>query len=262
MLRIGGELDKAVNLVDGVDRSLPAHAAWLADLLVLEAAEARIAQGRGDDGLRILGRVQSPDPAAVALVRGHAQLVRRDWSAVTESVRALVGASTDQVALHTAVEARLLEAAYELRTGHDRRARAALGRALRLAGPESLRRPFHEAPPVVHDLLMTDLPLLNQNPWLGAAFSPHPPGSPARLAVPGKGTDAAAADELLEPLTGKEQEVLGHLAELLTTEEIAAAMFVSVNTVRTHVRSILRKLAVSRRNEAVRRARALRLIAA
>jgi LuxR family maltose regulon positive regulatory protein len=55
-------------------------------------------------------------------------------------------------------------------------------------------------------------------------------------------------------LTSKEQEVLEHLAELLTTEEIADTMFVSVNTVRSHVRSILRKLGASRRNEAVRRA--------
>ncbi len=65
---------------------------------------------------------------------------------------------------------------------------------------------------------------------------------------------------IYEPLTDKESEVLGHLSELLTTEEIAAVMFISVNTVRTHVRNILRKLAASRRNEAVRRARALRLI--
>ena len=65
---------------------------------------------------------------------------------------------------------------------------------------------------------------------------------------------------LYEPLTAKEREVLAHLSELLTTEEIASAMFISVNTVRTHVRNILRKLAASRRNEAVRRARDLKLI--
>ena len=56
--------------------------------------------------------------------------------------------------------------------------------------------------------------------------------------------------------------MLGHLAALLSTDEIAADMFVSVNTVRTHVRNILRKLGASRRNEAVRRARALHLIPA
>jgi DNA-binding CsgD family transcriptional regulator len=67
-------------------------------------------------------------------------------------------------------------------------------------------------------------------------------------------------DLLIEPLTPKETEVLAHLSEMFSTEEIADAMFVSVNTVRTHIRGILRKLAVSRRTEAVRRARALGLI--
>lgn len=65
---------------------------------------------------------------------------------------------------------------------------------------------------------------------------------------------------VVEPLTVKEREVLYHLAELLSTREIAAAMFVSVNTVRTHVRSILRKMGASRRNEAVRRAWELGLL--
>ena len=54
--------------------------------------------------------------------------------------------------------------------------------------------------------------------------------------------------------------MLNHLAELLTTEEIAAAMYISVNTVKTHIRSILRKLAVSRRNLAVRRAQQLGIV--
>ena len=65
---------------------------------------------------------------------------------------------------------------------------------------------------------------------------------------------------IIEPLTRKESEVLSHLADLLTTDEIAEVMWVSVNTVRTHVRNILRKLLVSRRNEAVRRAREIGLI--
>jgi LuxR family maltose regulon positive regulatory protein len=50
------------------------------------------------------------------------------------------------------------------------------------------------------------------------------------------------------------------MAALLPTEEIAASLYVSVNTVKTHVRSILRKLSAARRNEAVRRARSLGLI--
>jgi ATP/maltotriose-dependent transcriptional regulator MalT len=67
---------------------------------------------------------------------------------------------------------------------------------------------------------------------------------------------------LVETLTPKEFEVLGHLQELLTTKEIAGEMYVSVNTVRTHVRHILRKLGVTRRYAAVRRARELGLVSA
>ena len=51
-----------------------------------------------------------------------------------------------------------------------------------------------------------------------------------------------------------------HLEQMLSTPEIGSAMFISVNTVRTHVRHILHKLAVTRRNQAVRRARALGLL--
>lgn len=65
---------------------------------------------------------------------------------------------------------------------------------------------------------------------------------------------------LVEPLTQKEQEVLSHLGALLSTAEVAQTMFISVNTVRTHIRGILRKLAVSHRNDAIRRARVLQLI--
>jgi LuxR family maltose regulon positive regulatory protein len=65
---------------------------------------------------------------------------------------------------------------------------------------------------------------------------------------------------LVEPLTDKEIEVLRQLATLLSTQEIASNMFISVNTVKTHIRGIFRKLAASRRNEAIRRARDLGLI--
>lgn len=78
------------------------------------------------------------------------------------------------------------------------------------------------------------------------------------LLVPAQRTSAGAA--VVQPLTAKELEVLGYLAALLSTEEVARTMFVSVNTVKSHVRGILRKLSVERRNQAVRRAYELGLI--
>ena len=53
-------------------------------------------------------------------------------------------------------------------------------------------------------------------------------------------------------LTGREWDVLELLRQRLTTEEIAARLFVSQTTVRTHVSSVLRKLQVADRDEAVR----------
>jgi LuxR family maltose regulon positive regulatory protein len=76
-----------------------------------------------------------------------------------------------------------------------------------------------------------------------------------------KGEDNGAPGPIIvDALSPRETEVLRHLADLLTTEEVAATMFVSVNTVKSHIRSILRKLSVSRRNEAIRRARELQVI--
>ena len=54
--------------------------------------------------------------------------------------------------------------------------------------------------------------------------------------------------------------MLRHLSAMLSTAEIGAEMYISVNTVKTHLRSIYRKLSAARRGEAVRRARELKLI--
>src|SRR5215211_4862360 len=65
---------------------------------------------------------------------------------------------------------------------------------------------------------------------------------------------------LLEPLSEREQAVLRLLPTLLSYTEIGSELFVAVNTVKTHVKSVYRKLDVSNRRDAVARARALRLI--
>jgi len=52
----------------------------------------------------------------------------------------------------------------------------------------------------------------------------------------------------------RELEVLRYLPSMLTAGEIAGELYVSVNTIKAHLRSIYRKLDVSRRQEAVLRA--------
>ena len=49
------------------------------------------------------------------------------------------------------------------------------------------------------------------------------------------------------------------MEQLLSTVEIANELYISVNTVKTHFKSVHRKLAVTDRREAVRRAKQLNL---
>jgi len=66
--------------------------------------------------------------------------------------------------------------------------------------------------------------------------------------------------ELADPLTDRERAVLRYLATSMSTAEIAAELFVSVNTIKTHLAAIYRKLAVRRRRDAVLRGRELELL--
>jgi len=63
-----------------------------------------------------------------------------------------------------------------------------------------------------------------------------------------------------DSLSDKERVVLRYLPTMMPNREIAAELFVSVNTVKTHLKSIYRKLDTSNRRETVERARELRLI--
>jgi LuxR family maltose regulon positive regulatory protein len=139
---------------------------------------------------------------------------------------------------------------------------ATLEQALRQAAPERLRRPFLDAPPQLRPLLRADPGLAVAGAWLGPAAPPAllvpAPRRPAE--EPGVPPVVDAGPVVVGELSPRELEVLRHFAEMLSTAEIAAAMFVSINTVRTHTRSILRKLGVTRRNEAVRLARRLGIL--
>jgi LuxR family maltose regulon positive regulatory protein len=69
-----------------------------------------------------------------------------------------------------------------------------------------------------------------------------------------------ATTALLEPLSERELAVLRFLPTMMSNAEIAAEMFVSVNTVKTHLKHVYRKLDVADRRECVKRARELRLL--
>src|SRR5918992_908150 len=67
----------------------------------------------------------------------------------------------------------------------------------------------------------------------------------------GRGGDSGVPDSIASLLTAREVEVLLLLDERLGTDEIAARLYISEHTVRSHVKSLLRKLQASSRREAL-----------
>jgi LuxR family maltose regulon positive regulatory protein len=76
-----------------------------------------------------------------------------------------------------------------------------------------------------------------------------------------KGRTAGPRRPLAAELSDRELAVLRLLPEGGSLREIAASLYLSLNTVKTHSRSIYRKLGASSRQEAVARARELGLLA-
>ena len=123
----------------------------------------------------------------------------------------------------------------------------ALEQALALAAAEGYRRPFASGFPVRR--------LLERHLARPTAYGPLVAELLDALA---QGGDAQPG--LLEPLSERERAVLRLLPALLSNPEIASELYVSVNTVKTHIKTIYRKLDVTSRRDAVVRARELRLI--
>jgi LuxR family transcriptional regulator, maltose regulon positive regulatory protein len=80
----------------------------------------------------------------------------------------------------------------------------------------------------------------------------------------GRGQTGSAPASLrppVEPLTATELRVLEYLPTHLSMAQIAGELYVSLNTIRTHMRNVYTKLGTHRRAETVQRARALGLLA-
>ncbi|MEH1167131.1 LuxR C-terminal-related transcriptional regulator [Micromonospora sp. CPCC 205539] len=228
---------------------LPA-AAELAGLL--RAAEAELRAERGDlDVARDLLAGGSAPALAVAMAR--VELRAGDAGAAGRALPDWQAPSATEWPLPVRLDAGLLDAVLAERSGDGRRAGRILEQVLDLAGPQGCRRVFTRAEPPVRDLLAAHLDagtahfaLVSDLARGAEQPSTRPPTEPS-------GT-------LDEPLTERELTILRYLQSILSNVEIASELSLSVNTVKTHVRNIYRKLDATRRREAVRRARELRLL--
>jgi LuxR family transcriptional regulator, maltose regulon positive regulatory protein len=227
--------------------------AWIDQKLSMIESRAHITAGDIEAALAAAKRADYDSSLEAAITLAHAWLAAGDRNnarhALAPALTALRGAP-EQVRL----QAWLADARLSYSTGDRIQGQRALAAALRLAAREQLRLPF-----------------IMQRGWIGPVLRHDPELAQAyqRLLVPAQRHDqlltslkTPAEDAVLvvEPLTGREREVLRHFSSLLSTAEIASEMQISIHTVKTHIKHIYRKLATSRRGEAVRRARQLELI--
>lgn len=273
-----GDLEGAAELLDQSQRMAAEWDLSEMDDIVVGASQTRIWLARGEfDQVRrwMEAGGLSSDGAAVELEKseeaGHLDYVRQ--VAYTALGRAYLGqGQTDQALqvlepLSRATESRgwgllLIEVlalqALALRAhGETGRALEALERALSLGEPEGFVRTFVDEGQPMAELLREAASrgiaprYVNK---LLAAFEVAEHGPLQEAVTPSR------AHPLAEPLSDRELEVLRLLNTSLSSTEMADELVVSVNTVRTHIRSIYGKLDVHSRYEAVDRARQLNLL--
>jgi LuxR family maltose regulon positive regulatory protein len=254
--RARGEFDAAGNVLRPA-LDTPGTPNWVREQVLSEAVRIHLARRDGPAALALLDRLPPTAPrAGVLRSTAAARGLLVDAGGVAAEGR---GDGGGPLPLGLAVEDAVVRACLLADAGETAPAVDTLEQALQLAAPERLRRPFLDAPAQLRPLLRAHPPLAAAGAWLNPTTPAIPvPRHPIDPAV--RATAPAEPPAVAGELSSRELDVLHHLAAMLSTAEIAAALFISINTVRTHIRSILRKLGVARRNEAVRRARELHLL--
>ena len=181
---------------------------------------------------------QLPASTASRLLQARLHVLRREWANAAQ----ILGEVTP-VTIREQVEWGILRS-LAAQAPDLARAHRHLRTALALASP--------------HRYLAT---IIEQGPGIAALLSSVPAGPGLKpyvdeLTVRAEAAAAASRDPARPPpgglLSGRELTVLRLLSSRLTTTEIAATLFVSPNTLKSHMKSIYRKLDASTRTAAVR----------
>ena len=152
----------------------------------------------------------------------------------------VVNGQLPAVVAHTVQDAWLLEAHLSEHSGDHQGSHEAIVHALAMAEPQHVLRPFLDGGRTVRALLSQGT----------GRF-----GRLERFATTVVDVLPASAVGPTDGLTDRELTLLAELPSMQTTGEIAEALFVSINTIKTHLRGIYRKLGVNHRRDAITVAR-------
>ena len=215
-----------------------------------ELAAIETALGRPRAALRLLAPYRgTPFAVCAAAPAARAYLRLGDLGRAENSVRSVITTPSAHVTRDLLVDAILCDAQIAQRGGHDAQALELIIRAIEIAGGD-LALPFVRVADVFASLLARHPTVARRWPTARSAGGDETlvDAPPPRFA------------ELPDALTDRERGVLRFLATSMSTAEIADELCLSINTVKTHMGAIYRKLAAHKRREAVLRAHELELL--
>ncbi len=232
----------------------PAHPA-LADVLTIAEGEVALrvgSTGRARAVLLLVEEGEHFDRADGRLLRGGLLIAEGDFKTALEAVEACLDDAAGEVTLQERISGLLIAAVAQRRLGSSDEAAGLLEQALALAEPDGAYRAFLDGGAAVRSAMTVLVPPTSRHAGFAGRILERFDAQAPRAAGP--------ADSVSVPLTESERAVLRFLPSHMTNEEISQALFLSINTVKTHLRSAYRKLGVSSRREAIARGRRLGLL--
>jgi LuxR family maltose regulon positive regulatory protein len=232
----------------------PGHAA-LADVITVTEGEVALRAGNNGRARAVLLLVEEGeyfDRSDGRLLRGRLLNAEGEFKAALEAVEPFLDGSATGVTLHEQISSLLIAAVARRRLGDAQEAAALLERAFAFAEPEGAYREFLDAGAAVRSAMTVLIPPTSRHASFAGRIMERFDAQPHHT--------AGAGDLERVLLTESERAVLCFLPSHMTNEEISQALFLSINTVKTHLRSAYRKLGVSSRREAIARGRRLGLL--
>jgi LuxR family maltose regulon positive regulatory protein len=215
----------------------------------IDEVELRVALDRGDHRAAEALQQRLPPSARGALLTARVRLAAGDHGGALDVLDAMAGQCSTR---RLEVEHGMLSALAAAGTEHSR-AHELLYRALARAEPVGFHTTFvAEGPPLWN--LLESLPAHGRI----ADYIAQLLEAAQHVVAPSRDGAHDGRAGLVEPLSERELTVLRYLSSRLTSAEIAQELYVSVNTVRSHIKAIYRKLGVNSRRDAVERGQALR----
>jgi len=212
--------------------------------------EAELLLALGDPD-RARSALEGLDASDTAVVLARVQLAVGDPGGARATAEAFLAGERDALVPFARVEAHVLEAIARDALRDEEGALVSLERALDMTEPRGCSLVLLRYGPPLRSLL---------GRLLARGTSHRSLAEELRATLDRGRAPEATAAPLLEPLSERELTVLRYLPTMMSNSDIAAEMFVSVNTVKTHLKHVYRKLDVTDRRDCVRRGRDLRLL--